>query len=146
MAKGRQASTSRSRKLRMQQRINNTYCVFLPPVINHLLQYFDRGSTCLLVHECHLLKMDTQVKLSTGFFFFFGRSFITPTCTIKSQNSSVKVSFTQGLDLSSEEAWLLKIWVEFDIQPKFCNNLPYTLQLISHASNWINQNRLGVHV
>jgi len=26
--------------------------VFLPEVINHLLQYFDRGSNCLSLHVC----------------------------------------------------------------------------------------------
>lgn len=77
------------RKLRMQQRSNNTYCVFLPPVINYLLQYFDRDSTCPcpLLHACHLLKVDAQVKLNTEFLFLV--TFITSMCAIKSQNSSV---------------------------------------------------------
>lgn len=50
------------------------------------------------------VEMDVQVKLSTNFFFPFGRSFITSACTIKSQNSSIKVSFIQGFNMNSEEA------------------------------------------
>lgn len=132
------------RKLRMQQRSNNTYCVFLPPVINCLLQYFDRDSTCPcpLLYACHLLKVDAQVKLNTEFLFLV--TFITSMCTIKSQNSSV---FYSGVGY---QLWgsmtLSKIWMEFDMQRKFCNNPFYTQQLVSHTCNWINQNRLGVPV
>lgn len=68
-------------------------------------------------------------------------------CTIKSQNSSVKLSFTQGLDTSCEEVLLFQR-SEWNLTYNLSSVWPtlIALQLMSHTSDWINQNKLGVQV